>query len=88
LALAALPASHEPTKEDWELVASRWTSRLDQQIDLLMNLRDRLGSCIGCGCLSLEACTFYNPEDGARRFGPGPRYFLGERPDMVTGDSR
>ena len=26
-------------------------------------LRDRLDSCIGCGCLSLKACALYNPGD-------------------------
>jgi MerR family redox-sensitive transcriptional activator SoxR len=83
-ALATLPGRRAPTKEDWEQLASTWSARLNQQIELLTNLRDRLGSCIGCGCLSLEACAFYNPEDGAGRFGAGPRYFLGDKPAVAS----
>ncbi len=83
-ALAMLPDHPAPAKEDWELLASTWSARLDQQIGLLVNLRDRLGSCIGCGCLSLESCEFHNPDDSARRFGPGPRYLLGDKPDPVA----
>jgi MerR family redox-sensitive transcriptional activator SoxR len=85
-ALATLPDHPAPAKEDWERLASTWSARLDEQIGLLVNLRDRLGSCIGCGCLSLEACAFYNPDDAARRFGPGPRYFLGDKPELAELD--
>ena len=83
-ALATLPDHPAPAKEDWERLASLWSARLDEQIGLLVNLRDQLGTCIGCGCLSLEACEFYNPHDSASQLGPGPRYFLGDRPDAVS----
>jgi MerR family redox-sensitive transcriptional activator SoxR len=53
---------------------------LDERIRLLEGLRDDLDSCIGCGCLSLDRCVLYNPEDRARRFGAGPRYLLGDPP--------
>jgi hypothetical protein len=39
--------------------------------------------CIGCGCLSLERCKLSNPEDRAARLGPGPRYWVGDRPTKV-----
>ena len=28
-----------------------------------MALRDKLDSCIGCGCLSLKRCAISNPSD-------------------------
>ncbi|TMR70081.1 redox-sensitive transcriptional activator SoxR, partial [Streptococcus pseudopneumoniae] len=31
---------------------------------------------IGCGCLSINKCHLANPEDRARRSGPGPRFWL------------
>jgi MerR family redox-sensitive transcriptional activator SoxR len=53
---------------------------LDARIAAMERLRDTLTSCIGCGCLSLKACALYNPEDAARKKGPGARYLLGDRP--------
>ena len=53
-------------------------------IALLVGLRDDLDSCIGCGCLSFGACALYNPADGARRLGPGPRFLLGNSAAEVT----
>ena len=46
----------------------------------LTRLRDQLGSCIGCGCLSLSACALYNPQDRAAARGAGARYLLGDKP--------
>jgi MerR family redox-sensitive transcriptional activator SoxR len=78
--LAELPAERTPTKADWDRIARAWRPRLDEQIAALVRLRDQLGECIGCGCLSLRGCALYNPEDRASRLGPGPRYLLGDRP--------
>ena len=50
--------------------------RIDHQIGVLERLRDRLTGCIGCGCLSLQACRLLNPGDLAAERGPGPRYVL------------
>lgn len=87
-ALATLPDARTPTREDWERLSRGWQPRLTAQIATLERLRDRLTSCIGCGCLSLEACALYNPEDGAARLGAGPRYLLGDSPDAVTAKRR
>ena len=38
-------------------------SGLNEKIAAIEALRDRLDSCIGCGCLSLKVCALYNPED-------------------------
>ena len=41
-----------------------------------------LTECIGCGCLSLDRCRLANPGDRAAARGPGPRYWLGDRPSL------
>lgn len=75
--LASLPDNRTPTPKDWARLSTEWRARLDANIALLEGLRDDLDSCIGCGCLSFDACALYNPADGARRLGPGPRFLLG-----------
>lgn len=81
--LATLPEGRTPTKADWARLARTWRPALDQQIAMLERLRDTLGDCIGCGCLSLRACALYNTGDRAAVGGSGPRYLLGDTP--VTG---
>ena len=73
-----LPAGRTPTREDWHELARRWRPWLDERIAALERLRDQLSSCIGCGCLSLDKCALYNPDDTASRLGSGPRYLLGD----------
>jgi len=79
-ALATLPQGRTPTKADWARLSRSWRPRLDAQIALLERLRDDLTSCIGCGCLSLQACALYNPDDRAAALGQGARYLLGDHP--------
>ncbi len=80
-AMASLPESRTPNKEDWAKLSRSWRPRLDEQIALLERLRDRLDGCIGCGCLSLRVCALVNPGDEASASGAGPRYLLGEPPE-------
>lgn len=75
--LAALPHGQAPSREDWAAIAERMRGRLDARIALLERTRDRLDGCIGCGCLSLEACALYNADDTRGAEGPGPRLLLG-----------
>src|SRR3569623_3298495 len=56
-ALATLPAGRTPTRRDWAQLSRRWQADLDQRITTLIALRDRLGTCIGCGCLSIDRCA-------------------------------
>ena len=79
-ALASLPGGRTPTQEDWERLARGWRPTLDARIRALEDLRDRLDSCIGCGCLSLTTCALQNPDDEAHARGRGPRYLLGDLP--------
>jgi MerR family redox-sensitive transcriptional activator SoxR len=78
--LAKLPPQRAPTRRDWSRLSSTWTSRIDRRIAELERLRAGLTECIGCGCLSLERCQLSNPGDRAARNGPGPRYWVGDRP--------
>jgi MerR family redox-sensitive transcriptional activator SoxR len=64
-ALATLPDGRTPTRADWIRLSRTWQARLDEQIAALQALRDDLGSCIGCGCLSLRRCALSNPADMA-----------------------
>jgi MerR family redox-sensitive transcriptional activator SoxR len=77
-ALETLPHDHTPTKKDWQVLSSSWRGRIEQRIARLELLRDQLDSCIGCGCLSLETCGLFNPDDRAAQLGSGPRYLLGD----------
>jgi MerR family redox-sensitive transcriptional activator SoxR len=78
--LAQLPPHDAPTRRDWSRLSAAWTSRIDDRIAELERLRRGLTDCIGCGCLSLDRCSLANPGDRAAAFGPGPRYWIGDRP--------
>lgn len=71
--LEQLPANRTPTREDWAWVSSTWRDNLNSRIAQLQSLRDDLLGCIGCGCLSLEACRLANPNDVLGEGGPGAR---------------
>jgi MerR family transcriptional regulator, redox-sensitive transcriptional activator SoxR len=79
-ALDTLPARRAPSRRDWERFSSDWRSDLDARIAGLTAIRDRLSTCIGCGCLSIDRCELLNPEDEAGRTGPGARYFERDSP--------
>jgi MerR family redox-sensitive transcriptional activator SoxR len=76
--LARLPQDRAPEGSDWAKLSGGWTSRIDERIAELQRLRAGLTGCIGCGCLSLDRCKLANPGDRAARYGPGPRYWVGD----------
>jgi MerR family redox-sensitive transcriptional activator SoxR len=78
--LAGLPPERVPDRRDWSRLSRRWAARIDARIAELERLKLGLAECIGCGCLSLERCRLANPDDRAGRLGPGPRYWIGDRP--------
>ena len=71
--LATLPPGRPPSAEDWQAMAEGWRQELDRRILGLTQLRDQLGDCIGCGCLSIHTCPLRNPGDALGARGPGPR---------------
>jgi MerR family redox-sensitive transcriptional activator SoxR len=72
-ALDALPRNRTPTAADWQTLSAQWKAELDTRITKLIELRDQLSGCIGCGCLSLESCPLRNPWDTLSEEGCGPR---------------
>ena len=79
--LDRLPRHRAPTKADWTRISAQFRDELDSRIAQLQKLRDTLDGCIGCGCLSLEACALHNPADRAAQRGTGPRYLMGDAPE-------
>lgn len=75
-ALDELPQQRTPKEADWARVASRWLDVLGRQIDYLERIREDLGTCIGCGCLSFDRCALVNPDDAMAVEGAGPRRLL------------
>ena len=75
--LDTLPRDRAVSSKDWAKAAEPWQAGLDARIALLQRLRDQMGHCIGCGCLSLDACPLYNTDDRLGANGPGPRRWIG-----------
>jgi MerR family redox-sensitive transcriptional activator SoxR len=71
--LSSLPSSRALSAKDWARLSRLWRNDLDARIRRLEALRDQLGDCIGCGCLSLDTCPLRNPYDELAEEGPGPR---------------
>ncbi|WP_071795712.1 redox-sensitive transcriptional activator SoxR [Natronohydrobacter thiooxidans] len=78
--LTALPTDRAPDRRDWEQIATGFRAEIAARIAALQKLSDTLDGCIGCGCLSLDRCGLYNPQDRAARNGSGPRYLMGDAP--------
>ena len=78
-ALSTLPHDEAPTRADWRAIGARMRSVLEARIATLQRTQELLDGCIGCGCLSLDRCALYNPNDRAARAGPGPRFLLGNK---------
>lgn len=74
--LAKLPSNRIPTRRDWQKLSGKWMKRIDERLEELEKMKAGLTNCIGCGCLSFEACQFANPGDRKGRSGPGPRYWM------------
>ncbi|MEM7360171.1 MAG: redox-sensitive transcriptional activator SoxR [Pseudomonadota bacterium] len=77
-ALDSLPDSRTPTKADWDRLSRSFSKDIDQKIQQLQQLKESLSGCIGCGCLSLQRCRLYNPDDQIAKRGAGARYLLGD----------
>jgi MerR family redox-sensitive transcriptional activator SoxR len=78
--LAGLPRSRTPSRRDWERLSNRWRDDLDARIETLQALRNRLTTCIGCGCLSIDKCDLLNPDDEAAQLGAGAHYLAADGP--------
>ena len=75
--LNRVPRSKAVSKNDWAKAAAPWKDLLDERLALMTRLRDQMGYCIGCGCLSLDNCPLYNADDRLGQNGAGPRRWIG-----------
>ena len=50
-------------QKDWQKMSKSWHALLDEKIIKLLQLRQQLDWCIGCGCLSMNECPLRNPND-------------------------
>src|SRR5262249_30587713 len=79
-ALDTLPSHRTPSRRDWERLCRGWRADIDDRIATLQSIRDRLTTCIGCGCLSIDRCTLLNPADEAAAHGSGAHYLRHDGP--------
>lgn len=70
-AFAELPDSRTPNRSDWARLSRCWRDELDARIRQLVQLRDTLDDCIGCGCVSITRCRLANPADALGATGGG-----------------
>lgn len=64
------------SRDAWRAISQEWHAMLNERITSLLQLRDQMGHCIGCGCLSLADCPLRNPEDVLGDEGPGARILI------------
>jgi len=72
-ALEPVPMDTIPSEGDWKRASTEWKRVLEHRRRAIEELEDRLMGCIGCGCLSMEACSLLNPEDTLASQGSGAR---------------
>src|ERR1700733_4416967 len=77
--LATLRHDQAPSGADWRAIGARMRGALAAKIAMLQRTSELLDGCIGCGCLSLDRCPLYHPNDRAAGAGPGPRFLLGDK---------
>lgn len=72
-AFAEVPLDRRPSQSDWERASRRWKTTLEQRRQAIEKLENELTGCIGCGCLSMKACSLLNPDDELAKTGQGAR---------------
>lgn len=74
--LDKLPKDRKLTDTDWTRISKVWRKEIEDKIKALIQIRDHLNKCIGCGCLSLTECPLRNPEDKLSKKGAGAQLIL------------
>lgn len=72
-AFQSVPMDRTPSHKEWQRASRQWKRQLEERRRSLERLERELTGCIGCGCLSLKACTLLNPDDALAETGAGPR---------------
>lgn len=81
VAFDGLAVEAAPTRAQWKQMSRRWRPHLERRLAELERVRDELDGCIGCGCLSLQRCRLYNPQDELGHDGSGARLLFPDEPD-------
>lgn len=84
--LSTLPHGQAPTLAEWRAIGARMRGALAAKIEMLQRTHELLDGCIGCGCLSLDRCALFNPNDRAAQAGSGPRFLLGDKASDFEND--
>ncbi|MFI0471861.1 redox-sensitive transcriptional activator SoxR [Halomonas sp. HMF6819] len=71
--LDSIPSDRPLSAADWQAITAAWREEIDRRMESLMQLRNQMDRCIGCGCLSLADCPLRNPDDHLAEEGPGAR---------------
>ncbi|MDN7132856.1 redox-sensitive transcriptional activator SoxR [Halomonas sp. MC140] len=74
--LDSIPSDRQLSASDWQAITATWRAEIDRRIESLMQLRNQMDRCIGCGCLSLADCPLRNPDDHLAEEGPGARLLV------------
>lgn len=61
---------------DWKKLGKSWEKVLNNRLELIQRMKQQLGLCIGCGCLSLADCPLRNADDHLGDGGSGPRLLM------------
>ncbi|MBT2245933.1 redox-sensitive transcriptional activator SoxR [Sphingobium sp. BHU LFT2] len=85
--LDALPSEPISAKA-WRSLTQKWRALLDDRITSLLQLRNQMESCIGCGCLSLEDCPLRNPGDLLASEGAGARLLVTRADALDSGKTK
>ena len=70
-AFTEVPLDRRPSHADWERASQRWKKTLEIRRQAIERLENELTGCIGCGCLSMDACRLLNPDDALGDAGTG-----------------
>lgn len=77
-AFADVPLTETPTHDEWQRASRRWKRELEKRREGIERLERELTGCIGCGCLSMKACSLLNPDDALGSKGAGPQRLQGD----------
>lgn len=69
--LSSVPPGEAPDVRAVRDMVAGWKVAIQARIGGLVELRDMIDGCIGCGCLSKEVCPLRNPSDRLADEGKG-----------------
>ncbi len=78
--LAKLPPDRAPTRRDWSRLSSGWSARIDDEIAELAAAQGGPHRVHRVWLPVAGPLPAANPRDRAASLGPGPRYWIGDRP--------